>query len=49
MDVGRMLKGEPSVQFQREDKKRAKSAETLINILYVHTYVHNAVVRGIHY
>ena len=32
MDVGRLLTGEPSVQFQREDKKRAKSAEALINI-----------------
>ena len=39
MDVGRLLMGEPSVQFQREDKKQAKSAETLINIrTYVRTY-----------
>ena len=40
MDVGRLLKGEPSVQFQREDKKWAKSAKSLINIhTYVHTYI----------
>ena len=40
MDVGRLLKGEPSVQFQREDKKYVRTYSSTRDALLNHDLSH---------